>query len=594
MTSAFHSFLFIFLWAIVRGNNWRLSNKATEFPTKKIATLNIVPSSESSPDANVNHNIVFPKYLNNLRDVTPNSKWELAGCGPTFTEDPINVEQTIDLGDTLEMDIRDGMSHPPHIHVNHVQVMNDSPESLPMKWILDFQAVFDPEPRTQFWYKSGEWYDNLAADRTVRMPAVDFSGPYTFHCHWLQHEDLGCMGVIQVNGNDPERNRTYFEADPSVRDTFETEKVDYSHAGMYLKQPDQVSWENFQDGAIETTLYLDTLYYNGVDAQYATRGYNGNIPGPTLRLKRGTTVKVSVHNLLADNDGAKVLNYIGAPNTTNLHTHGLHISPHAPGDDNIRTKVDPGMAVTYTYEIPTDHLGGTHWYHPHYHGSTSLQTGGGAMGMIIVDDEDSDNIPQWIRDAEEIQLVATVMPQTLDDVAWLETMAGGHLPHPTADSEFLLLNGMYEPIINMTQNKWYRWRWVTGTINYFVWVELKNNDCEFYLLATDGVYLPDGLRKIDYLAGSSGNRADILVRCSTPGRSDLGTVNLPEFTRWYSIWWVWVTFFVLFILLCCICTGCFYCCRYIYKLQAKGETGIKKWEDEEIEFAEKDSFDERL
>merc|ERR1719350_1145581 len=105
------------------------------------------------------------------------------------------------------------------------------------------------------------------------------------------------------------------------------------------------------------------------------------------------------------------------------------------------------MAVRYQYDIPEDHMGGTHWYHPHYHASTALQTGGGAMGMIIIDDEDSDNIPDWIRDATEIQMVATNMPQTLDDVSWLESTAGGNLPHPTANSEFMLLNGMYMPRI---------------------------------------------------------------------------------------------------------------------------------------------------
>ena len=75
------------------------------------------------------------------------------------------------------------------------------------------------------------------------------------------------------------------------------------------------------------------------------------------------------------------------------------------------------------------------------------------MGMIIIDDEDSDNIPDWIRDATEIQMVATNMPQTLDDVSWLEDTAGGNLPHPTASSEFMLLNGMYMPRITMEQSK---------------------------------------------------------------------------------------------------------------------------------------------
>jgi len=38
---------------------------------------------------------------------------------------------------------------------------------------------------------------------------------------------------------------------------------------------------------------------------------------------------------------------------------------------------------------------GTHWYHPHLHGSTALQTGGGAHGIIIVEDAASDGLPSW-------------------------------------------------------------------------------------------------------------------------------------------------------------------------------------------------------
>ena len=30
--------------------------------------------------------------------------------------------------------------------------------------------------------------------------------------------------------------------------------------------------------------------------------------------------------------------------------------------------------------------GGTHFYHPHSHGAVSLQAGGGAVGMLIIED----------------------------------------------------------------------------------------------------------------------------------------------------------------------------------------------------------------
>ena len=57
--------------------------------------------------------------------------------------------------------------------------------------------------------------------------------------------------------------------------------------------------------------------------------------------------------------------------TTNVHTHGLHIHGETPGD-NIFTSVHAGSTYEYTYEIPANHMGGIHWYHPHHHGSASI------------------------------------------------------------------------------------------------------------------------------------------------------------------------------------------------------------------------------
>ena len=31
-------------------------------------------------------------------------------------------------------------------------------------------------------------------------------------------------------------------------------------------------------------------------------------------------------------------------------------------------------------------MGGTFWFHPHLHGASTIQAGGGANGLIVVDD----------------------------------------------------------------------------------------------------------------------------------------------------------------------------------------------------------------
>ncbi len=48
--------------------------------------------------------------------------------------------------------------------------------------------------------------------------------------------------------------------------------------------------------------------------------------------------------------------------------------------------VQPGAEYTHAFVVPCDHAGGTHWYHAEQHGITALQTGGGAAGIVVVDD----------------------------------------------------------------------------------------------------------------------------------------------------------------------------------------------------------------
>lgn len=61
------------------------------------------------------------------------------------------------------------------------------------------------------------------------------------------------------------------------------------------------------------------------------------------------------------------------------------------------------------YVIPCDHVGGTYWYHPHHHGSTSLHMGGGAMGVLIVDDRPAvQGVPEQISGMPELILTIQV------------------------------------------------------------------------------------------------------------------------------------------------------------------------------------------
>lgn len=70
-------------------------------------------------------------------------------------------------------------------------------------------------------------------------------------------------------------------------------------------------------------------------------------------------------------------------NGTNLHTHGLWVSPSG-NSDNVLVDIRPGSSFDYYYDLSPDHPSGTFWYHPHRHGSTALQVSSGMAGPLIV------------------------------------------------------------------------------------------------------------------------------------------------------------------------------------------------------------------
>ncbi len=73
----------------------------------------------------------------------------------------------------------------------------------------------------------------------------------------------------------------------------------------------------------------------------------------------------------------------GCFNITNLHSHGLWISPTG-NSDNVLLSLYPSVNFEYEYNLPLDHPAGTFWYHPHVHGSTAMQVASGMSGPLVV------------------------------------------------------------------------------------------------------------------------------------------------------------------------------------------------------------------
>ena len=274
---------------------------------------------------------------------------------------------------------------------------------------------------------------------------------------------------------------------------------------------------------LAVTLTLEQTTVSIGSFTFKTRLYNGQLPGPILRIKRGDTVRVHMVNNLDQTScgfpaGTAVVkgehNAVRDPCITNLHTHGLHVSSATP-EDNVFVEIGPGgKFYDYEYKIPANHLGGTHWYHPHHHGSTSGHVGGGASGMIIVEDDVSDALPAAYRNLEEHAIMLTAIDT---NVAEVEAAGGGTWVTAAPASPVLLANGLVSPTLTvatmMMQKKWIRIRFAFSATQRSLAITVPAA-CKAILLAKDGVYLPRGARSTTVLKFAPGNRVDIAISCS--------------------------------------------------------------------------------
>uniref|UniRef100_UPI00047E4057 multicopper oxidase domain-containing protein n=1 Tax=Arthrobacter sp. H14 TaxID=1312959 RepID=UPI00047E4057 len=100
-------------------------------------------------------------------------------------------------------------------------------------------------------------------------------------------------------------------------------------AGGELIEPRVLS---SRDGVLELDLETASTRIQVGGREASVQTFNGSLPGPTLRVAPGDTIRVAMTNRLQ------------AP--TNLHVHGLHVSPEGNGD-NPFLSIAPGESFDY-------------------------------------------------------------------------------------------------------------------------------------------------------------------------------------------------------------------------------------------------------
>lgn len=209
--------------------------------------------------------------------------------------------------------------------------------------------------------------------------------------------------------------------------------------------------------------------------------------GPTLRVRRGETARITLENALDE--------------PTILHWHGLRVPEDADGHP--RLAIAPG--AKYEYRFPVNDRAGTYWYHSHPHHRTGAQVYRGMAGVLIVEDaaEEALGLP---RGAREIALLLQDRRLTPEgdfafDPVMHERMEGffGDVPFG---------NGTPSPALSVDSAQ-YRLRVVNVTASRIMRLGLSTG-AKMTLVGTDGGLLPAPV-DVEHVDLATGERADLLV-----------------------------------------------------------------------------------
>lgn len=221
----------------------------------------------------------------------------------------------------------------------------------------------------------------------------------------------------------------------------------------------------------------------------ASLGYNGPILGPTIRVRRGDSVRIAVRNGLSED--------------TTVHWHGLHVPAAMDGGPHQAIRA----GETWRPEFVVDQEAATLWYHPHLFEKTAEQAYRGLGGLFVVDDEVSDRLP---------------LPRSygLDDIPVIlqDRRIGqdGQLRYGPAmpdvmhgyPGNVLLANGAIEPVLRVPASV-VRLRLLNGSSSSVYRLTLSEG-LRMHQVASDGGYLERPV-ELEAVVLSPGERAEVLV-----------------------------------------------------------------------------------
>jgi manganese oxidase len=221
-------------------------------------------------------------------------------------------------------------------------------------------------------------------------------------------------------------------------------------------------------------------------------GFNGQVPGPTLRLREGDQVRIDVVNHL--------------PETTTVHWHGLILPNIMDGPAHITQEpIENGDVYHYAFTVVQS---GTYLYHSHDH--IDRQQALGLYGALIIDPATPDSALN--ADHEYTLLIQE----------WLmrEGLTYPAMPMDGAQPNYFTFNGKAFPAtdtISMKVGETLKVRMI-GSNNGFIH-PIHIHGGPFQVVARDGQTLaPDERFMADTVNIGPGQRYDVIWKALNPGK----------------------------------------------------------------------------
>jgi FtsP/CotA-like multicopper oxidase with cupredoxin domain len=257
---------------------------------------------------------------------------------------------------------------------------------------------------------------------------------------------------------------------------------------------------------------------------------NDNVQAPTLRVKPGpANLVVKLNNQLPGpansespdpNCQRSYYNRQGMapPNSTNLHFHGMNISPTCHQDEVLHTVLEPNESFKYSVDVPKDEPPGMYWYHPHVHMQAEEQVLNGLTGAILVEGIGAYN-------QRAAQLPERVF--MLRDMKLSRNFPASDTAQPAKDISINLVpiryrgRGRYDPpaVIQMEPNQEQCWRVANTAADTFFDLQViyDGKPQPLELVARDGVPInadgpKDQTQTVQHIFLSPGSRAEFILK----------------------------------------------------------------------------------